>query len=82
MSSASPHFKLFEGGIDTLLDISIRYHQHRHFISAQQHNLLIDTKVEFVEALYHMTPVQKWPTSLIDLVKHKVLEELDQVSVA
>ena len=43
MSSASSRLKLFEGGVDALLDVRVGHQQHGHFISAQQHNLLTDS---------------------------------------
>ena len=81
MSSTCSAFQLFVCGVDTLLDVGIRHQQHRHLISAEQHYLLIDSQVKFVQSLNNVTPVQKGPSSFIDLMKHKVLEQLDQISV-
>lgn len=48
VSSPYTCLQLFVRCVNALLDITIRYQQHRHFIPAKEQNLFRKTKVQFV----------------------------------
>lgn len=50
-------------------------------VPRHQHDLLVDGRVELVQARQHVRQVRHRPAELVDLMKDEVAEELDDVPI-